>query len=64
MSIKTHIQQFVRDEEGVTMIEYALLAGLLSIVAITAITAASGSLQTIWTNIQNAMAGAATASNP
>lgn len=62
MSIQTHLQQFARDEGGVTMIEYALLAGLISIVAITAITAASGSIKTIWDNIKTALSGAATAS--
>lgn len=61
MSIQTHLQQFARDEGGVTMIEYALLAGLISIVAIVAIEAASGSIKAIWVAIQNALAGAATA---
>jgi pilus assembly protein Flp/PilA len=32
------------DDEGATMIEYALLAALISIVAITAITAVGGSV--------------------
>lgn len=61
MSIQTHLQQFARDEDGVTMIEYALLAGLISIVAIVAITAASGSIKAIWQDIQNALSTAQTA---
>ena len=34
MSIQTHIQRFVRDDEGVTMIEYALLAALIAVALI------------------------------
>ena len=55
----TKLIRFLKDDEGVTMMEYALIAGLLSIVAIAAITAGSGSLKTIWTKMQNALAGAA-----
>jgi pilus assembly protein Flp/PilA len=55
----TKLIRFLKDDEGVTMMEYALIGGLLSIVAIAAITAGSGSLQTIWTNIQTALANAA-----
>jgi pilus assembly protein Flp/PilA len=34
------LKQFLREEEGATMIEYALLAALISVVAIIAITGA------------------------
>ncbi len=37
MSIQTHIQRFVRDDEGVTMIEYALLAALIAVALIATI---------------------------
>ena len=47
--------RFLKDDEGVTMMEYALIAGLLSIVAITTIGLASGSLQVIWGNVQTAL---------
>ena len=37
MQIVHSIQQFVRDEEGVTAIEYGLIAALISIVIIVAV---------------------------
>ena len=55
----TKLIRFLKDDEGVTMMEYALIAGLLSIVAIDAITTASGSLNTIWQKIQSALGKAA-----
>lgn len=33
-----NIQQFLRDEEGVTAIEYALIAALIAVVIIAAVT--------------------------
>ena len=37
MQIVHSIQQFVRDEEGVTAIEYGLIAALISVVIIAAV---------------------------
>ena len=48
-----------QDDEGQDLVEYALIAGLVSIIAVAAITAAGGSIRTIWTSISNALAGAA-----
>ena len=48
-----------QDDEGQDLVEYALIAGLVSIIAVVAITAAGGSIRTIWTSISNALAGAA-----
>jgi len=48
-----------QDDEGQDLVEYALIAGLVSIIAVVAITAAGGSIKTIWTSISNALAGAA-----
>ena len=54
----TKLIRFLKDDEGVTMMEYALIAGLLSIVAITTIGVASTSLGNIWTGIKDALATA------
>ncbi len=49
----------IKSQKGVTMIEYALIAGLISVVAITLLTTAGGQVQTIFTNIVNALTTAA-----
>ena len=38
MQLTQIVQKFVRDEEGVTAIEYGLIAALVSVVIITALT--------------------------
>ncbi len=42
-------------QKGVTMIEYALIAALISIIAIAAIRTSGASINAIWTNIANAV---------
>lgn len=42
-------------QKGVTMIEYALIAALISIIAITAIKLVGTNLNLIWTNISTNM---------
>jgi pilus assembly protein Flp/PilA len=51
--------RLVKDESGVTAIEYGLIAGLISVVIIGAVTAIGGSLDTVFTAIQTALATAA-----
>jgi len=53
------LRSFSRNEEGQDLIEYALLVGLISLVAVAAITAAGGSVNTIFTNIGARLASAA-----
>ena len=55
------ITRFARDEEGQDLIEYALLVGLISLVAVAAITAAGTSVNLIFTNIGAKLAAAAAA---
>lgn len=40
------------EEEGQGLVEYALIIGLISLVAVAAISAAGGSIGKIWTKIQ------------
>jgi len=45
------IKRFVREEDGVTMVEYGLLAALISIVCIVAIQVIGTQLNTVFTRI-------------
>lgn len=49
----------VQDEEGQDLIEYALLVGLISIIAVVAITATGVSVNAIWGAVQTELAAAA-----
>jgi pilus assembly protein Flp/PilA len=51
----TLISRFVKDEAGVTAIEYGLLAGLISVVIITAVTNIGANLTTKFTAISTAL---------
>jgi pilus assembly protein Flp/PilA len=51
--------RFVREDEGQDLIEYALLAGLISLICVAAITAAGGSVKTIFENVKTQLATAA-----
>ena len=42
---------FVRDTRGQDLIEYALLAGLISLVAVLAITNVGSGINTVWTGV-------------
>jgi len=59
MKLVQRVIRFARNEEAQDLIEYALLVGLISLVAVAAITAAGGSINTIFTNIGAKLASAA-----
>jgi pilus assembly protein Flp/PilA len=59
MRLISLVKSFVRDEEGQDLLEYALLVALIALVAITAVGLAGGSVKTIFTDIANQLAGAA-----
>jgi pilus assembly protein Flp/PilA len=50
---------FVRETEGQDLLEYALLVGLIALVAVVAITNAGTAVNTIFTNIAAQLAKAA-----
>jgi pilus assembly protein Flp/PilA len=60
--MKNLIARFVRDEEGQDLIEYALLAGFISLAVVTAVTQVGTSLNTLYGNVQDQVDDAATAS--
>jgi len=59
MSLVYRLRRFVRADEGQDLLEYALLVALIALVAVAAVTAAGGSVNTIFTNIANALTKAA-----
>ena len=52
------LAQFLTDDSGATAIEYGLIAALVSVAAIGALTALGGSLNTLFTTVSSAVAGA------
>ncbi|HTE76025.1 MAG TPA: Flp family type IVb pilin [Xanthobacteraceae bacterium] len=57
--MKTLLTRFVRDESGVTAIEYGLIAALISVVIITAAAAVGVQLAAVFNNIATQLAAAA-----
>lgn len=53
------LKAYLNNEEGQDLIEYALIAGLLALAAVAALTAMSGTLDAIWTSLNNALTEAA-----
>ena len=57
--MQTLFSRFVRDESGVTAIEYGLIAALISVVIITAAAAVGTQLAAVFTHISTKLAAAA-----
>jgi Flp pilus assembly pilin Flp len=53
------LSTFGREESGQDLLEYALLVALIALVAFGAVQLAGGSVNTIFTNISNRLAGVA-----
>jgi Flp pilus assembly pilin Flp len=53
--MKTFVNRFVCDEGGQDLIEYALLAGLISIVCVIAIQAAGTKVSTLFKNVSTSI---------
>jgi pilus assembly protein Flp/PilA len=54
------IKRFLKDEEGVTMVEYGLIAALIAVVCIVAITNIGTNLNLVFEEICNKLSGAIT----
>jgi pilus assembly protein Flp/PilA len=59
MNLITRLRAFARNDEAQDLIEYALLVGLISLVAVVAVTAAGGSVNDIFGGIAAELATAA-----
>ena len=51
--MKTLLNRFVRDEQGQDLIEYALLAGFISLVAVAMITAVGTGVNNVYSGINS-----------
>ena len=54
------IKSFLKDESGATMIEYGLVAALVSVAAIIALQILGGQLQVIFNTVSSYLSSAAT----
>jgi len=52
------IKNFIQEEDGVTAIEYGLIAALIAVVIIAAVTSTGTNLNAIFTKISGALATA------
>ena len=52
------LMRFLKDEDGVTAIEYGLIAALIAVVIIVAVTAVGGSLKATFETVEAALDGA------
>lgn len=57
-SLMLATQKFIRNEEGVTAIEYALIAALIAVAIVIILGTVGTDLNTVFTNIANALEGA------
>jgi pilus assembly protein Flp/PilA len=55
--MKNLLVRFIREEEGQDIIEYALLAAFISVVAIAAINAVGGQVTAIYGEVNTDLAG-------
>ncbi len=56
-SIVQYVKQFLSEEEGVTAIEYGLIAALIAVAIITATQLVGTNLGTLFTNIAGRLVG-------
>ena len=57
--MKNLIARFVRDEQGQDLIEYALLAGFISLAVVTAVTQVGTALNGLYNNVEDKVNDAA-----
>ena len=58
MQLTQIVQKFVRDEEGVTAIEYGLIAALIAVFIIVSVTIVGSKLAAVFTAISDAIVAA------
>jgi pilus assembly protein Flp/PilA len=51
------VKNFVREEEGATMVEYGLMVALIAVVCIVAVTAIGTNLSTMFTEVSGEVQG-------
>jgi len=53
------INRFIKEDEGVTMVEYGLLAALIAVVCVVAVAAIGTNLNTTFNHIKDCLANSA-----
>ena len=53
----TYLKNFVREEEGATMVEYGLMVALIAVVCIAVVTTLGVNIQGMFTAVSNATGG-------
>ena len=53
--MKNFMRSLICDEQGQDLIEYALLAGLISIICVGAVKGAGSKVSTLFTNVSNSI---------
>jgi pilus assembly protein Flp/PilA len=61
--MRSTLVRLMKDESGATMIEYGLIAALVSVAAITALTSLGGSIESIFTVVSDKLSAASDAAN-
>ena len=56
--MKTFLKNFVRDESGVTAMEYGMIAALIAVVILSILTTLGKDLNTTFSKIQSAVSAA------
>ena len=59
MNIASHIKAFLKDEEGASAIEYALVAALIGLAATVGMTNAGGQLNTFFEAVKTKLSNSA-----
>lgn len=54
-NLMNNMKRFMRDEEGVTAIEYGLIASLIAVVIILSVTSVGTQLKAVFTSIATAL---------
>jgi pilus assembly protein Flp/PilA len=54
--MRSVVVRFMRDDEGQDLIEYGLLAGIITVAVVGAISAIAGRVQSLFSNLNTAIA--------
>lgn len=49
--MKNMMKKLIKDETGQGLVEYALIVGLIALIAVAAITLSGGSIESIWNKL-------------
>ena len=60
MELARHIKAFIRDEDGITAIEYGLLAGIIGLGIVSGATALTGGINGLYARVVTALTTAGT----